>query len=166
MTGEHFPMVELDSVARLRVMAGALDGVSLHEITLDVPYERLWPWLTDVERSIPTFDRTVRRVCLLAPGRDGRPRLRAWPSPVPLTLDVRAGWMWMSSPVYLVGMAAVPDGPDRTRLAHLEGVPLPGGPALRRLLRRPVAALGRALRRHVEADVAGIRRAIASGAVP
>jgi hypothetical protein len=47
--------------------------------------------------------------------------------------------MRASARLYLVGMAAVPEG-DRTRFRHVEGVPVPGiGRFARPLVRREVA---------------------------
>jgi hypothetical protein len=153
------PNVDLDPLARLRVLARVLDGVALHEAVLDVPYGRLWPWVADIERSIPAFDRTVRRVTVLH-RRGDRLRLRAWPSPVPFDVEVRDGFMWMHSPVYVVGMAAAPDGPGRTRVVHVEGFPVVGPVWLQRLQRPLVRAAARTRGGHVAADVAGIARAL------
>jgi hypothetical protein len=38
--------------------------------------------------------------------------------------------------LFFVGMAAVAEGPGRTRFRHVEGVPLPGGRLLRPVFRR------------------------------
>ena len=62
------------------------------------------------------------------------------------------GWCLMRSRLYLVGMAAVPLGQDRTLYAHLEGLPLRGLP-----VRRPLRPL---FRRIVTGDIDGISRAL------
>lgn len=76
---------------------------------------------------------------------------------LPLTLrfqvELREGWCLMRSRVYLVGMAAVPQG-EQTRYAHLEGLPWHGGRLLRLL--RPL------FRRVVGGDIRGIVRTLAA----
>jgi hypothetical protein len=59
--------------------------------------------------------------------------------PMPVTFDVllRSGWCWMQSSMYVVGMAASPLD-NRTRYAHLEGVPYRRGRLLRPIMRRIV----------------------------
>jgi hypothetical protein len=155
------PSVALDPIQRLRVMAGVLDGVAVVEGVLDAPYESAWRWVTDFEHTTSRCDRDVWRVRVRSRRREEggeRLRLRAWPAPFLFDVELRDGWCWMHSPVYVVGMAAVADGPARTRYAHLEGIPTPGPRWARRLL-RPLAALSRRRhRRHLPKDLAGIAR--------
>jgi hypothetical protein len=153
------PTVDLDPLARLRVLSRVLDGTAMTEAVLDVPFERFWPWLSDLERSVPAFDRDVWRLRVLA--RDGdRWRVRAWPASLAFTVDVRPGWVWMHSPIYAVGMAAVPAGADRTRVGHLEGLPA-GGPRWLQRIESPLLWLSRAyVSGHVARDVAGMARAL------
>ena len=155
------PSAALDPIRRLRVLAETLDGVAFVEGVLDAPYEPAWRWLTDFEHTLHRFERDVWRARVRSrryAGDRQRLRLRAWPAPFLFDVEVRDGWCWMHSPVYVVGMAAVPDGPGRTRYATLEGIPTPGPPWARRLL-RPLAALSRRRhRRHLPRDLAGIAR--------
>jgi hypothetical protein len=150
----QWPTARLDPVRQLRVLAAVLPGVGLVERVLDVPYARLWPFLEDLERSVPTFDPMVRSLRVL--DREGeRLTVATWmphlPVPLRFEVELRDGWCLMRSRPYLVGMAAVPLG-DRTHYAHLEGLPVRGLPVLRAL--RPL------FRRVVAGDVDGISRAL------
>ena len=150
-----WPTARLDPVRQLRILAEVLPGVGLVERVLDAPYGRVWSFLADVERSVPTFDPMVRSLRILA--RDGEHlTVATWmphlPIPLRFQVELRDGWCLMRSRTYLVGMAAVPLGEDRTRYAHLEGLPLRRPPALRPL--RPL------FRRIVTGDVNGITRAL------
>jgi len=160
----NWPTVELDHVARLRVLARVLPGVWMEERVMDAPFEDVWGLATDFER-VPEFDTDVHSVTVLW-RQDERARLRVRANVLgvglpagPVAVDVRNGWCWMRSPVYVVGMAAVPEG-DRTRFAHLEGVPL-RGPRWLQLLLQPVAHLSRwRHRHHIPHDLDGIERCL------
>lgn len=156
-----WPAAELGDIARLRVLAAALPGVAVHERLIDAPFDEVWRFVGDLERSAPTFDRDV--TWLRIKERDGD-RLRivaggpSWAFRAPLAFEVhlRPGWCWMVGrrQLYVVGMAAEPDG-ERTRFAHLEGV----GGAARWL--RPVHAISRwRHEHHLPHDVDGIERAL------
>jgi hypothetical protein len=152
----QWPTARLDPVRQLRVLAEVLPGVGLVERLLDVPFERVWSLLADLERSVPAFDPMVGSLRILS--RDGERLTVAARMPLlPVTLrfevELREGWCLMRSRSYLVGMAAVPVG-AQTRYAHLEGVPWRGGPLLRLL--RPL------FRRVVGGDIRGIVRVLAA----
>jgi len=124
----EWPTARLDPVRQLRVLAEVLQGVGLVERVLDAPYEQLWAFLQDLERSVPAFDPMVRSLRVLA--REGeRLTVATWmprlPIPLRFQVELRDGWCLMRSRLYLVGMAAVPLG-DQTRYAHLEGLPVRG----------------------------------------
>jgi hypothetical protein len=150
-----WPTAHLDPVRQLRVLAEVLPGMGLVERILDAPYERVWSFLADLERSVPTFDPMVRSLRVL--DREGE-RLTAavWmpglPVPLRFQVELRDGWCLMRSRPYLVGMAAAPLEADQTHYAHLEGLPLRRPPALRTL--RPL------FRRVVTGDINGISRAL------
>jgi hypothetical protein len=163
---DRWPTVELDPIARLRMMARSLAGVAMAERTFDAPFDEVWALVSDLETSVPRFDSDVRTLRILS--RDGeRLRIRAYGHLLGFThrvpvadVELRPGWCWMHSPVYVVGMAAMPDG-DRTRFAHLEGVPLVGPRFVQRSL-LPVAWVSRFRhRRHVPRDLDGIERCLA-----
>jgi hypothetical protein len=150
-----WPTAELDPVRRLRVLAGAVGSVALVEHEIDAPFERVWSFIADLERSVPAFDFSVRSV-ELRPGPHG---LRALATTAGLgrrtlfDVELTDGFCWMQSPWYVVGMAAAPD-PDGagTRYAHLEGVPRRGFGLLRPVFRAMVAS-----------DVRGITRLVTRG---
>jgi hypothetical protein len=151
----QWPIAHLDPVRQLRVLAEVLPGVGLVERILDAPYERVWSFLEDLEHSVPAFDPMVRSLGVLA--RDGEhltvaTRMPHLPIPLRFEVELRDGWCLMRSPLYLVGMAAVPLGEDQTRYAHLEGLPVRRPVALRPL--RPM------FRRIVTGDINGITRVL------
>jgi hypothetical protein len=154
-----WPMARLDPIAKLRVLEASLPGAAMGERVIDAPFDDVWGYVSDLENSVPQFDRGVSRVRIVRAAGEHL-RIHTWAAgvPIPLAFDVtlRPGSMWMvSSPrLYVVGMAAVPDG-RRTRLAHLEG-------AVGRAV-RPVRSLARwKVRRHVARDLDGIERAMAT----
>jgi hypothetical protein len=159
MTADAWPVAELGPLARLRALSAGLPGTWLVERTIDAPFDDVWGFLSDLERSAPAFDTDVHALQIRK--RDGdRLRIRAngpwWALHAPLGFDVelRPGWCWMVSPLYVVGMAAEPDG-DRTHYGHLEGVV-----GHRRWLRPLLAASRYRHRHHVPRDVDGIERAL------
>jgi hypothetical protein len=160
----EWPTVELDHISRLRILSRVLPGVWMEERLIDAPFERVWGFASDLERA-PEFDTDVRSVKVLwREGEQARIRVRAEVFGVGLpagdvAVELREGWCWMRSPLYVVGMAAVPEG-DRTRFGHLEGVPLAGPPWVQQLL-RPVARVSRWRHSyHVPADVDAIERSL------
>jgi hypothetical protein len=160
MNEDRWPAATLDPIRRARILAAAVPG-GFAEVVLDVPYERAWAWLTDLERSVPAFDRRVDRLRITArrPARDGvaedlsfvatRHRLS-----LPFTARLEDGWCVMRArgQLFVVVMAAMPDGAARTRYAQLEAMPRPGG----RLLKRHFG-------RDVQHDVKGIRALLSPG---
>lgn len=163
---EAWPTATMAPAARLRALAAGLPGTVIEERVLDAPFERVWGFIADLERSVPTFDRDVAR--LRVTSRSGtHVQARATSSwrhagiPLDFEVDLEPGWCWMVSRprLYVVGMAAapLPGDPERTQYLHMEGLPFAGrvlGPVAR-------ATRGRH-RRHVASDVDGIERALAS----
>jgi hypothetical protein len=161
---ETWPTAVLGPNGRAHALAAGLPGAVLQEGTIDAPYDRVWGFVSDLERSVPEFDDVVARLRIQA--RDGsRLRIRTRASwrmaglPLDFDVDLEDGWCWMVSRprIYVVAMAAEPDpdDPGRTRYVHLEGLAR-GGRGLAPLLR---ATRWRS-RRHVASDVAGIERAL------
>jgi hypothetical protein len=151
----EWPTAQLNAVRQLRVLAEVLPGVGLVERVLDAPYERVWSFLADLERSVPAFDPMVRSLHVLF-HEGSRLVVVTRTSILPLSsrfeVELRDGWCLMRSRTYLVGMAAEPLG-ERTRYAHLEGLPYHRPQALRLL--RPV------FRGVVGGDIRGIVRTLA-----
>jgi hypothetical protein len=154
-----WPTAQLDAISRLRVLAEGVPSGALVEREFAVPFDRLWTFVGDLERSVPVFDDTVtgievRRRALVD---DGAERLdvvaTTRPGDVRVRFDVRLepGFCWMVQPqrLYVVGMAATPIDATRTRYAHVEGIPRRGSRLGRRFFTR-----------HVRHDVDGIARAL------
>jgi hypothetical protein len=127
----------LDPVVRLRVLAAALPGSAVVERVLDAPFDAVWAIAGDLEGGVRRFEASVAhakvtarhgdRMQLLSYGRLG--------PPIRFEVVLREGWCWMQSRLFIVGMAARPEG-KQTRFAHLEGTRLSAGRLAGPLLRR------------------------------
>lgn len=158
---ESWEGVELRPIMRLRILGEALPGVAFEERTLDFPFDAVWSFIADLERSVPSFDPLVRSIRITERSPDGkRLRLRAWPSPLPFTVELTEGLCLMRSAAFMVGMAAEPAGADATRFCHLEGVPTSGPRSIQAMQRPVVAALRSLHRRNVHGDLDGIERCL------
>jgi hypothetical protein len=142
----RWPVAGLGPIGRARALGASIPSAAWAEGILDAPYDAAWPWITNLEMSIPRFDNQVRKVRVVerAPV-DGAERLRITASTygVAFPFDVRLedGFCLMQARarLYLVVMAAEPhDGGAHTRFFHLEAVPLPGARLVRRYLQREV----------------------------
>jgi hypothetical protein len=157
---QQWPVASLGPIARARALGASIPSAAWTEGILDAPYGTAWPWVTDLEVSVPRFDTQVHKVRVLA--RDRGPdaetlRIRATTFGVAVPFEVRLeeGFCLMQARarLYLVLMAAEPhEGGTRTRFFHLEAVPLPGT----RLMRNH-------LQRVVDADFANLARLAAQG---
>jgi hypothetical protein len=144
----HWPMASIGPIARATALAASMPSAAWVEGILDAPYNVAWPWVADLETSVPRFDSQVRTLRVLERrAEDGAERLRITAStfgiPVPFTVRLEDGFCLMQARArfYTVLMAAEPDDAGtRTRFFHLEAVPLPGARVLRGYLRREVAA--------------------------
>jgi hypothetical protein len=151
-----WPVVELDAITRLRAVAAAFPNAGVGEVVLDVPFDDVWSWMMDFERTTARFDTAVRKVRIRSRTTSSL-RMWAWSRgiPVPFHFDARIepGFCMMRATgrAFLVLMAAVPDGDGRTRYAHAEAVPLPG-----------LARLRPRLQRMVDADLGRLQRVIGS----
>jgi len=141
-----WPDATLDPIRRLRVMAAVVPGAVVLEQTLDAPMDHVWAVASGFEEYLHRFEGGIRSARIAS--RDGADddqrldlRIRTIVG-LPLRMDVilRPGWCWMEARprTYTVGMAAIPDG-TRTRFAHLEGIPLPGGRLVSPLIRRAMS---------------------------
>jgi hypothetical protein len=142
----RWPVAELGPIGRARALGKSIPSAACAEGILDAPYSATWPWIADLETSVPRFDTQVRavRVVERAPA-DGAERLRITASSygiaVPFDVRLEDGFCLMQARarLYLVVMAAEPhDGGARTRFFHLEAIPLPGSRFLRGYLQRGV----------------------------
>lgn len=131
-----WPVAELDTIRRLRVLAAAVPGAVVAEATINAPFERVWAVAADLEQELPNYLADVRSLRITR--RDGE-RLEAHArgyAGLRARFDVvlRPGWCVMRSRFLLGAMAAIPEG-DRTRFAFLGGTHIPAqrlaAPALR-----------------------------------
>jgi hypothetical protein len=146
--GRQWPVATFGPIARARALGASIPSAAWTEGILDAPYDTAWPWVTDLEVSVPSFDTQVRKVRVLErTPASGAERLRITASTfgIAFPFDVRLedGFCLMQARarLYLVLMAAEPhDGGAQTRFFHLEAVPLPGTRWLRGYLQRVVDA--------------------------
>jgi len=103
-----WPVADLDPVRRMRVLASALPSGAYAELRVEAPFERVWGYLADLDRSIPDLIGFIRRFELrtdgsaLATGLLGN-RGR-------FAVDLRDGWCVMQDRFVVGGFAAVADG--------------------------------------------------------
>ncbi|MDJ0383655.1 SRPBCC family protein [Streptomyces sp. G-G2] len=133
---ENWPVAELDTVRRLRILAAAQPSALFVEDLVPAPFEAVWAVAADLENELPTLLPDVRSLTVTA--TDGE-RLEAYArgyGGVRARFDIvlSPGWCLMQSRFLLGGMAAVPDG-DGTRFAFLGGFRFPGARLLRPALR-------------------------------
>ena len=165
--GTAWPVASLDRIARLRALAAGLPGTAVHERVIDAPFDLVWGFVSDLERSVPEFERDVARLRIVR--SDGeRLRIHSWaphvPVPLPFDVTLRSGWCWMVADpgIYVVGMAAEDTGDGRTRFGHLEGLLVGGTGRVRRAAAPLLLRLSRFRHeRHVARDLDGIERAVA-----
>jgi hypothetical protein len=103
-----WPTAHLDPVRQLRVLAEVLPGMGLIERALDTPYERVWSFLADLERSVPAFDPMVRSLRIVS--RDGEHLIVATRMPhLPIPLRPLFRWVVTGDVNGIIG-ALEPDG--------------------------------------------------------
>jgi len=123
-----WPTVSLDPVAKMRVLASGLPNVAIDETVFDVPFDRLWSFIEDLESNTPRFEGVVNRLRILE--RHGEQiRLEArTPLGLWITFDcvLRSGWCIMRSGSGQIGMAAHAESATQTRFIHFENSSLFG----------------------------------------
>ncbi|HZN16078.1 MAG TPA: hypothetical protein VFB78_17555 [Acidimicrobiales bacterium] len=135
-----WPTVDLDPITQLRAVHAGLPGTALEERVLDVAYDAFWARVDDIETFVPTIDPLVRHMKVTARVGDS---IECRSDLFRLEGELRSGFMWMQSRrgagrLFVVGTAAVATQDGRTRVAHLEGLRLPGARVLRPWFRRTV----------------------------
>ena len=119
-----WPEAVLDPVERMRALAAGLPHVAANETVFDVPFERLWSFISDFENNTAQFEGTVGRARILE--RNGErlvleargPVLGPW-----MRFDVvlRPGWCLMRTRIGEIGMAARKETEGTSRFFHFEG---------------------------------------------
>src|SRR5262249_11252254 len=126
-------------VRRLRILVAGLPQAAFRERVLDAPFDAVWRVASDLEQGTPLWEKNAAAITVLA-GDGGHLDVEIR-SPFGIRLPARAvmrpGWCVMQGSIFVVGMAAVPEGP-RTRFAHFEALRLPGTGWLRPLLRHRI----------------------------
>ncbi|QKW20209.1 SRPBCC family protein [Kitasatospora sp. NA04385] len=168
-SGTTWPTAELGPLRRLRVIASTARNPVCATRRFDVPPERLWEVVSDLERELPQLLPGVRS---FTPEAGERPddgavggaaggRFRA----VAVsrlghreTFEVllAPGWCLMQSRVLLGAMAAEPED-GGTRFGYLSAFRLPGGGALQALRRPGAGARSEALLDRLGARIAARR---------
>ena len=132
---QNWPVADLDPLRRLRVMAAAIPGTDLAELTIDAPPEAVWQVVSNLRVEMPRLVRDFRTVTV-TPGSGDRLVMHArgyLGQRAQFDVVIRPGWCWMQSRFLLCGMAAVPD-PSGTRFGFLGGIRAPGVTLLHPLL--------------------------------
>lgn len=147
--GSDWPVADLDPVRRMRVLASALTSGAYGELRIEAPFDRVWSYLADMDRSIPDLIGFIRRFELAADGTAVATGLLG--NRGRLDVDLRDGWCVMQDRFVVGGFAAVADG-DATLLAGCGAVRTAG---VRRAVplvfgeRAVLRTLGK-VRRHVQ----------------
>jgi hypothetical protein len=118
-----WPVVDLDPVRRMRVLASALPSGAFGQLHIDAPFERVWGYLADMDRSIPELIGFIRRFDLAADGSAVATGLLG--NRGRFAVDLREGWCVMQDRFVVGGFAAVADG-SGTLLAGCGAVRTPG----------------------------------------
>ena len=144
----NWPVAELDSVRRLRVMAAAMPGAVIVEAVISAPLPSVWTVVSDLERQAPRFAWHVRSLRITASDGDRIEAIVHGPIGVrdQFAGVLRSDWCWMQGRVLSIGMAAA-ERPDGTLLAFAAGVRLPCArlfsPLTRRELRKALDGVAR-----------------------
>lgn len=154
---DAWPQASLGNIRRLRVLAVAFPGMIVRERRFAAPFDRVWNYFSDLERSIPAFDETVRAFRIVS---HDDTRLVAcarnpW-LPIDSTLDVdlEPGWCLMTArPRYYVVAFAAEAAGDHTLFAHAEACSVVGSQVIRRPIQAVLSGVNRRLGRHVDKDL-------------
>jgi hypothetical protein len=122
--------VELDPIARLRVLAAGLPGAVVSQRQIPVPFAAVWQVIENLEHATPRYEPEVAQVRITARHGEQLRLLVGYTDGRTEAMDakLRPGWCLMQSATAVVAFAARPSG-DGTLLAHLEHLRLPAGAA-------------------------------------
>ncbi|GGW80520.1 hypothetical protein GCM10010503_67420 [Streptomyces lucensis JCM 4490] len=130
-----WPVAELDTVRRLKVIAsGSGQHASFSERRFDVPLERLWSVVSDLENELPLIVSGLRSFTITGSSgeRLSGEAVGAVGFRERFEVVLRPGWCLMQGQVLTSGMAATADA-DGCRFAFFTSLRLPGGALLDRL---------------------------------
>ncbi|MGW9371586.1 hypothetical protein ACWGVR_16410 [Streptomyces xanthophaeus] len=139
MTGplhSDWPEVELDPLRRLKVIASASKYPSYGERLFDVPVDRLWAVVSDLESELPHILPGLRSFTVAGSEKDrltGR-AVSAVGHSEHFDVVLRPGWCLMQSKALVGAMAAVAEG-GGTRFAFFSSLRFPGGQVVDRVRR-------------------------------
>ena len=131
-----------------------MPGASVVQHVIDTSADAVWDFVSDLETSIPRFDRTVRHVRILQ--HDGEIlHMRVKPNLGPtLAFTCHLGEyrvvMAAHRRLYLVGIALRPLGPAHTLYAQVEGIPHRAGRLVNSFTSRHVTRDAAAVKHLVE----------------
>lgn len=120
---DNFPVTDLDSVRRMRVLASALPSGAYGQLHIAAPFDRVWSYIADMDRSIPELISFIRRFELAADGSAVATGLVG--NRGRFAVELRDGWCVMQDRFVVGGFAAVAEG-DGTLLAGCGAVRTPG----------------------------------------
>jgi hypothetical protein len=128
---DRWPLVDLDPVRRLRVLAAGIPGAYVTEQVIPAPFDEVWEVAGGLETEFGNYQPDMKRLRITkADGAQleaiARSRLgfRAR-----FDIVARPGWCWMQSRLLLIGVAATPV-PGGTLVALTGGVRVPGHAAI------------------------------------
>lgn len=123
MTHANWPVVELDTIERMRVLAAGLPHVALAETVIDAPFDAVWAIAGDLAGGVPRFEHDVRSIDILSRQGDRIELIASASLGLRMRFQavLRPGWCVMRSRAADIGMAAAAVDESRTRFAHYEG---------------------------------------------
>ena len=128
----EWPVAESDDLARFRALAAGVRHARITEGTVEAPFARVWSLVDDLEGAFGLFEPDMRSVHVRSREGDRVEALAVsrWGMRAVLRGTVRPGRLWLQSRFLIIGIAAVPQGPQRARAAFTGGVRVPGRAAL------------------------------------
>jgi hypothetical protein len=110
----QWPVTDLNPVQRMRVLASALPSGAFGQLHVEAPFDRVWGYLADLDRSIPDLIGFIRRFDLAADPATGTATATATGllgNRGRFSVDLRDdGWCVMQDRFVVGGFAAVADG--------------------------------------------------------
>jgi len=126
---KSWPVTELDSVARLRILAQAIPWLAYSEVFVDASPDAVWSIVGDLEGYGHEYEVGLQRVEIVERSEDGEHLHVRGVGPLGIPSDfaavLRPGWCLMQNRFARIGMATSPaPGASGAIFAHFEGSPL------------------------------------------